>query len=113
MLAQGIPTTVLEPQRGNSRDRPRLWLLRVRTATPPAGTAAHRRAEHARVLVVAVDDPEQSLKIVTLARKHFPQLQVVARARYLTHWNADATWRDTGAARAVRVQPRSAAPCWS
>jgi len=45
-------------------------------------------AEHARVLVVAVDDPEQSLKIVTLARKHFPQLQLVARARDLTHWNA-------------------------
>ena len=45
------------------------------------------RSEHARVLVVAVDDPEQSLKIVTLARKHFPQLQVVARARDLSHWN--------------------------
>jgi glutathione-regulated potassium-efflux system ancillary protein KefC len=45
-------------------------------------------AEQARVLVVAVDDPEQSLKIVTLAREHFPHLQIVARARDLTHWNA-------------------------
>ena len=87
MLAQGIPTTVLDHSveileiarafgyRVFYGDATRLDLLRI------AG------AEHARVLVVAVDDPEQSLKIVTLARKHFPQLQVVARARDLTHWN--------------------------
>ena len=88
MLTQGIPTTVLDHSveileiarafgyRVFYGDATRLDLLRI------AG------AEHARVLVVAVDDPEQSLKIVTLARKHFPQLQVVARARDLTHWNA-------------------------
>lgn len=87
MLAQGIPTTVLDHSveileiarafgyRVFYGDATRLDLLRI------AG------AEHARVLVVAVDDPEQSLKIVTLARKHFPQLQLVARARDLTHWN--------------------------
>ena len=88
MLTQGIPTTVLDHSveileiarafgyRVFYGDATRLDLLRI------AG------AEHARVLVVAVDDPEQSLKIVTLARKHFPQLQLVARARDLTHWNA-------------------------
>ena len=93
MLTQGIPTTVLDHSveileiarafgyRVFYGDATRLDLLRI------AG------AEHARVLVVAVDDPEQSLKIVTLARKHFPQLQVVARARDLTHWN---TLRDLG-----------------
>ena len=87
MLTQRIPTTVLDHSveileiarafgyRVFYGDATRLDLLRI------AG------AEHARVLVVAVDDPEQSLKIVTLARKHFPQLQVVARARDLTHWN--------------------------
>ncbi len=88
MLTQGIPTTVLDHSveileiartfgyRVFYGDATRLDLLRI------AG------AEHARVLVVAVDDPEQSLKIVTLARKHFPQLQIVARARDLAHWNA-------------------------
>lgn len=93
MLTQGIPTTVLDHSveilevarafgyRVFYGDATRLDLLRI------AG------AEHARVLVVAVDDPEQSLKIVTLARKHFPQLQIVARARDLTHWNA---LRDAG-----------------
>ncbi|HCL85574.1 MAG TPA: glutathione-regulated potassium-efflux system protein KefC, partial [Comamonadaceae bacterium] len=45
-------------------------------------------AGSARVLVVAVDAPEQSLKIVQAARKHFPHLQIVARARDVTHWHA-------------------------
>jgi glutathione-regulated potassium-efflux system ancillary protein KefC len=43
-------------------------------------------AATARVLVVAVDDPEQSLKIIELAQQHFPQLAIVARARDVTHW---------------------------
>lgn len=93
MLAQGLPATVLDHSveilevarnfgyRVFYGDATRLDLLRI------AG------AEHARVLVIAVDEPEQSLKIATLARKHFPQLQIVARARDLTHWNA---LRDVG-----------------
>ncbi|MCG2591734.1 glutathione-regulated potassium-efflux system protein KefC [Ramlibacter sp. XY19] len=44
-------------------------------------------AEKAKVLVVAVDDKEQSLRIVDLAREHFPHLELVARARDVTHWN--------------------------
>jgi glutathione-regulated potassium-efflux system ancillary protein KefC len=44
-------------------------------------------AQAAKVLVVAVDDVEQSLKIVDLAREHFPHLELVARARDVTHWN--------------------------
>ena len=55
-------------------DATRLDLLRV------AG------AETARVIVVAVDDVEQSLAIVDLARQHFPQATLVARARNVTHW---------------------------
>ena len=42
-------------------------------------------AEHARVLVVAVDDPERILEIIEIARKHFPQLTVLARAVGRTH----------------------------
>jgi glutathione-regulated potassium-efflux system ancillary protein KefC len=45
-------------------------------------------AETAKVLVVAVDDKEQSLRIVDLARENFPHLELVARARDVTHWNA-------------------------
>ena len=68
-------------------DATRLDLLRT------AGAAA------ARVLVVAVDDTEQSLAIVRLAREHFPQLELVARARDVTHWNE---LRDLGVTRVER-----------
>ena len=44
-------------------------------------------AEKAKILVVAVDDVAQSLKIVDLARAHFPHLELVARAHDVTHWN--------------------------
>ena len=87
LLAQGLRTTVLDHSvemlevartfgyRVFYGDATRLDLLRI------AG------AQHARILVVAVDDAEQSLKIARLAREHFPLLQIVARARDITHWN--------------------------
>ncbi|WIV99376.1 glutathione-regulated potassium-efflux system protein KefC [Kinneretia aquatilis] len=43
-------------------------------------------AAQARVLVIAVDDVAQSLAIAELAREHFPQAQVVARARNVRHY---------------------------
>jgi len=87
LLAQDILTTVLDHDAemietarsfgyrvfyGNAT---RLDLLRT------AGAAT------AQILVVAVDDVEQSLAIVDLAKEHFPQLQLVVRARDATHWN--------------------------
>ena len=87
MLAQGIPCTLLDHDadmievahsfgyRVFYGDATRVDLLR----TAGAGSA--------RILVVAVDDVAQSLKIVDIAREHFPQLQIVARARDMTHWN--------------------------
>ena len=68
-------------------DASRLDLLRT------AGAAT------ARILVVAVDDKEQSLEIVDIAREHFPHLELVARARDVTHWNA---LRDRGVTRVER-----------
>ena len=53
----------------------RLDLLR----TAGAGTA--------KILMIAVDDKAQSLKIADLAIEHFPGLQIVARARDVTHWH--------------------------
>ncbi|MBL8350664.1 MAG: glutathione-regulated potassium-efflux system protein KefC [Burkholderiaceae bacterium] len=43
-------------------------------------------AAEARVLVLAIDDIEQSLKVAALVREHFPQLAVVARARNVSHY---------------------------
>lgn len=88
VLAQGLEATVLDHSvemlevahtfgyRVFYGDATRVPLLRL------AGAGS------ARVLVVAVDAPEQSLKIVQAARKHFPHLQIVARARDVTHWHA-------------------------
>ncbi len=54
-------------------DATRLDLLR----TAGAGTA--------KVLVVAVDGVEQSLAIVDMAREHFPNARIIARARNVGH----------------------------
>ncbi|MBX3656981.1 MAG: glutathione-regulated potassium-efflux system protein KefC [Ramlibacter sp.] len=87
LTAQGIPATVLDHDAEMIEaahsfgykvfygDATRLDLLRT------AGAAT------ARILVVAVDDKEQSLEVVDLAREHFPQLEIIARARDVTHWN--------------------------
>jgi glutathione-regulated potassium-efflux system ancillary protein KefC len=95
LYANGLKATVLDHDaeqidllrkfgfRVHYGDATRLDLLRL------AG------AEHARVLVVAIDDTEQSLKLVDVAREHFPQLAVVARARNVQHYYA---LRDRGVA---------------
>jgi glutathione-regulated potassium-efflux system ancillary protein KefC len=87
LLANGIAATVLDHDadmietarkfgyRVFYGDATRLDLLRT------AG------AETAKILVVAVDDVEQSLKIVDHVQANFAQLQIVARARDVTHWN--------------------------
>ena len=87
LIAQGYACTVLDHDaemieaarnfgyRVFYGDASRLDLLR----TAGAGTA--------KVLVIAVNDKDQCLKIVDLAREHFPNLQLVARARDVTHWH--------------------------
>ena len=86
LLANGIQPTVLDHDGEQIEavrrfgwlafygDATRLDLLRV------AGAAK------ARVLVIAIDDVEQSLALVDLALEHFPQLTLVARARNVQHW---------------------------
>jgi glutathione-regulated potassium-efflux system ancillary protein KefC len=99
LSAQGIAATVLDHDADMIEaarsfgykvfygDATRLDLLRI------AG------AQTAKVLVIAVDDIEQSLGIVDLAREHFPHLELVARARDVVHWNE---LRDRGVTRVER-----------
>ena len=99
LLAEGAAPTVLDHDaemieavrtfgyRVFYGDATRLDLLRT------AGAAT------AKILVVAVDDVEQSIKIIDMAKEHFPQLQIVARARDVTHWNQ---LRDRGVMRVER-----------
>ncbi|NDP62590.1 glutathione-regulated potassium-efflux system protein KefC [Polaromonas sp.] len=99
LLAQGISATVLDHDadmietirtfgyRVFYGDATRLDLLRT------AGAAK------AKILVLSVDDVEQSLKIVDMVQENFPLLQIVARARDVPHWNA---LRDRGVMRVER-----------
>ena len=99
LSAQGIAATVLDHDADMIEaarafgykvfygDASRLDLLRI------AG------AQAAKVLVVAVDDVDQSLAIVDLAREHFPHLELVARARDVVHLNE---LRDRGVTRVER-----------
>ncbi|MGD1327220.1 MULTISPECIES: glutathione-regulated potassium-efflux system protein KefC [Pandoraea] len=85
LVPQGVSVTVLDhdPDTIESLrqigfrvfygDATRLDLLRI------AGVA------HARAVVVAVDDIDQSLEIVDLMRENFPDVPVVARARNVGH----------------------------
>ncbi|QTN24423.1 glutathione-regulated potassium-efflux system protein KefC [Rhizobacter sp. AJA081-3] len=43
-------------------------------------------ADKARVMVLAIDDIEQSVEVAKLVREHFPRMTVVARARNVTHY---------------------------
>ena len=43
-------------------------------------------AKKATLLVNAIDDMEDSLKLTDIAREHFPNLKIVARARNVTHY---------------------------
>jgi glutathione-regulated potassium-efflux system ancillary protein KefC len=43
-------------------------------------------AEHAKILINAIDDVEANLQLTALVKRHFPHLKVVARARDVDHW---------------------------
>jgi glutathione-regulated potassium-efflux system ancillary protein KefC len=43
-------------------------------------------ARDAKLLVNAIDDIEDSLKLTDIVREHFPHLKIVARARNVTHY---------------------------
>jgi glutathione-regulated potassium-efflux system ancillary protein KefC len=43
-------------------------------------------ASRARLLVVAIDDVEDSLRLVDRVRSRFPNLAIIARARNVQHW---------------------------
>jgi glutathione-regulated potassium-efflux system ancillary protein KefC len=43
-------------------------------------------ADRAKLLVLAIDDPETSVRMVDALHEHFPKLPIVARARDVGHW---------------------------
>lgn len=83
--AQGVKTTVLE------KDPDQLELLRKFGFKGYFGDASRLDLLHsagaakAKLLIVAVDNPETSLEIVRLAKAEFPHLKIFARARNRRH----------------------------
>ena len=86
LYANGLPATVLE------HDSEMIQTVRKFGWQPFYGDATRldllrtAGAAKARVLVVAIDDVSQSLQLAALAREHFPQLKIVARARNVQHY---------------------------
>lgn len=85
LRAQGVKTIILEKDpdqidllrkfgtRGYYGDASRLDLLR------------NAGAQHAKLLIIAVDDAEKCLEIAELAHSEFPGLKILARARNRRH----------------------------
>jgi len=80
LRANGVATTVLD------NDSDRVEVLRKLGLKVFYGDATRHDllhaagAEHARLLVLALDRPEKNLELVTTAKKHFPHLRILARA---------------------------------
>ncbi|MBD2461988.1 cation:proton antiporter [Oscillatoria sp. FACHB-1407] len=85
LLANGYPITVLE------HNPAQIELLRRFGWKVFYGDASRidllyaSGAAQARLLVIAIDDSEQILEIVDLARQHFPHLRILARATDRRH----------------------------
>ena len=85
LRSQGIAFTALE------QDAAQVDVIRRFGAKVYFGNAARTDllraagAETARLLVVALDDVDESLRVVDIARRNFPNLRIVARARNRQH----------------------------
>jgi voltage-gated potassium channel Kch len=85
LQASGVVVTVLD------LDSDHVEMLRTFGAKVFYGDASRVEmlraagADSAKVLVIAVDDPERILEIIELSHKHFPNLEILARATGRTH----------------------------
>lgn len=85
LKGQGVPVTVLE------NDPDQIELLRKFGVKGYFGDASrldllkNAGAAQAKLLIIAIDDPENTLTIVKLAKQYFPNLKIYARARNRRH----------------------------
>ena len=80
LVANGIATTVLEIDSDHVELLRRLGLKVFYGDACRLDLLRAAGAEQARLLVLALDDPEKTLEVVHAVRKHFPRLEVLARA---------------------------------
>ncbi|MES9858281.1 MAG: glutathione-regulated potassium-efflux system protein KefC [Sedimenticola sp.] len=85
LTANRIPTTILDhdPDR---IERVRKFDYKVYYGNATRHATLHAAgAAKAKLLIVTVDDPAIALQVVETARKHFPNLRILARARDMNH----------------------------
>ncbi len=88
LFASGIKATVLD------RDSDQIELLKRFGFRIFYGDATRidlleaAGAHRAKLLVIAIDDPESSELLVERVREHFPKLRIIARARNVAHYSA-------------------------
>jgi glutathione-regulated potassium-efflux system ancillary protein KefC len=86
LFASGIRATVLD------HDPDRIESLRTFGFKVHYGDATRldllhaAGADHARLFVLAIDDPDTSVRLVETLQENFPELPIVARARDVSHW---------------------------
>ena len=86
LFASGIKATVLDYD-PDQIDLLRRFDFRVYYGDATRLDLLHAAgAGHAKLLVVAIDDPDASVRLVESVREHFPKLPIVARARNVPHW---------------------------
>ncbi|MCG8556032.1 MAG: monovalent cation:proton antiporter-2 (CPA2) family protein, partial [Proteobacteria bacterium] len=84
--AQGIASTVLEYDSDQVETLRRFGRKVYYGDASRLDLLTNAGAEHAKVLILALDRPEKTLELVRTAKKHFPQLAILARA----HGRVDA-----------------------
>ena len=86
LFASGVKVTVLDHD-PDQIDLLRRFGFRVYYGDATRLDLLHAAgAETAKLLVLAIDDPETSLRLVDAVREHFPRLEIVARARNVAHY---------------------------
>jgi glutathione-regulated potassium-efflux system ancillary protein KefC len=101
LFASGIRATVLDHD-ADQIDMLRKFGFRVFYGDATRLDLLHAAgAEQAKLLILAIDDPDASVKLVDVVRVHFPKLTIVGRARNISHWvelrkrGVDAVERET------------------
>lgn len=85
LLATGIRPTVIDHDADTIDSARRAGFVVHFGDATEADLLAAAGAAQARVMVVAIDDPQQASRVVALVREHWPQLRIVARARDAVH----------------------------
>ena len=85
LIANGIKATILDDNPDNIEVLRKFGFKVYYGDATRADLLASAGAGEAKVLVVAVDDKHQSLKIVDLARRNYPHLKILARSTDQDH----------------------------